>query len=109
MTSRGLSETPKFFSIPRIAEALSVSTRTVRRWIKRRELVAHRLGTAVRISERDLRALEVDDSLRPITYDLIRAYRNEGFDWPPRWDKGTSRLHSPARPGLDTLRERPSV
>jgi len=38
-------------------------------------------------SERDLRALEVDDSLRPITYDLIRAYRNEGFDWPPRWDK----------------------
>ena len=70
------------------------------------------------VEERVVRALILEGKrsdgrgprdLRPITCDLIRAYRNEGFDWPPRWDKGTSRLHSPARPGLDTLREPPSV
>jgi hypothetical protein len=27
-----------------------------------------------------------DDSMRPIMYPLIRMHRNEGFDWPPRWD-----------------------
>jgi len=28
-----------------------------------------------------------DDSMRPITYGMIRAARNEGFDWPIRWDR----------------------
>jgi excisionase family DNA binding protein len=46
----------KFFTIPEVAESLSVCTRTVRRWIDNGELVAHRLGAAVRISESDLRA-----------------------------------------------------
>jgi hypothetical protein len=27
-----------------------------------------------------------DDSMRPIMYPLIRMHRNEGLDWPPRWD-----------------------
>ena len=49
-------EAIKFFTIDEVAEMLSVSTRTVRRWIDRGELVAHRFGAAVRISEADLRA-----------------------------------------------------
>ena len=28
-----------------------------------------------------------DDSMRPITWPMIRAMRNEGMEWPPRWDK----------------------
>ena len=46
----------KFFTIPEVAECLNVSTRMVRRWIKRGELIAHRLGGVVRIAECDLRA-----------------------------------------------------
>jgi excisionase family DNA binding protein len=46
----------KFFTIPEVADSLSVCTRTVRRWIDDGDLVAHRLGAAVRISEDDLRA-----------------------------------------------------
>jgi excisionase family DNA binding protein len=37
-----------------VAERTGVSVRTVRRWIEHGELVAHRLGRAVRISEADL-------------------------------------------------------
>jgi excisionase family DNA binding protein len=43
-----------FFSIAEIAERLHVNARTVRRWIKAKELVVHRVGSVVRISERDL-------------------------------------------------------
>jgi len=35
---------------------MGVSTRTVRRWIKRGELVEHRFGSAVRVADRDLLA-----------------------------------------------------
>jgi excisionase family DNA binding protein len=49
-------EAIKFFTIAEVAEKLSVSTRTVRRWIERGELVAHHFGAAVRISDADLRA-----------------------------------------------------
>ena len=45
----------KFFTIHEVAECLNVSTRTVRRWIERGELVAHRFGATVRIAEPDLR------------------------------------------------------
>jgi excisionase family DNA binding protein len=44
-----------FFTVPDIAEHLGVSTRTVRRWIDDKQLVAHHFGRAVRVSERDLR------------------------------------------------------
>jgi excisionase family DNA binding protein len=54
--SRFRREGIKFFTIPEVAECLNVSTRTVRRWIKRGELIAHRLGGVVRIAESDLRA-----------------------------------------------------
>ena len=45
-----------FFPIAEVAERLDVSTRTVRRWIESRELVAHRFGGVVRIAESDLRS-----------------------------------------------------
>ena len=38
--------------IPEVAERLHVATRTVRRWIKSGDLVAHRFGGVVRIAER---------------------------------------------------------
>jgi excisionase family DNA binding protein len=46
----------QFFTIAEVAECLNVSTRTVRRWIKERQLVAHRLHGVVRIADSDLRA-----------------------------------------------------
>jgi excisionase family DNA binding protein len=49
------TEIPKFFTIGQVAEALDVNPRTVRRWIKRGELIAYRVGGVVRIAEGDLR------------------------------------------------------
>jgi len=49
-------EPSKFFAITEVAEMVGVSTRSVRRWIKRDELAAHRFGASVRIAESDLRA-----------------------------------------------------
>lgn len=46
----------RFFTIREVAERLEVATRTVRRWIKSGDLVAHRFGGAVRIAESDLKA-----------------------------------------------------
>lgn len=45
----------KFFMISDVAASLDVATRTVRRWIKSGDLVAHRFGGVVRIAEVDLR------------------------------------------------------
>jgi excisionase family DNA binding protein len=47
---------PRFFTIIDVANVLDVSTRTVRRWIKSKLLVAHRINGLVRISEADFRA-----------------------------------------------------
>jgi excisionase family DNA binding protein len=49
-------EPMKFFTIAGVAEIVGVATRTVRRWIKSGDLVAHHFGTAVRIAESDLKA-----------------------------------------------------
>lgn len=46
----------KFYCIDEVAELLGVSTRTVRRAIERKELIAHKIGRAVRIAEADLKA-----------------------------------------------------
>ena len=46
----------KFHTLNEVADLLEVSTRTVRRSIDRNELVAHYFGSAVRISESDLKA-----------------------------------------------------
>jgi len=44
----------KLLTVKVVAERLNLSTRTIRRMIGRGELPAHRLGSAVRISEDDL-------------------------------------------------------
>jgi excisionase family DNA binding protein len=43
----------KFYTILQIAECVDASTRTVRRWIEKGLLVAHRINGLVRISEAD--------------------------------------------------------
>jgi excisionase family DNA binding protein len=45
-----------FLSIADVANFLQVSTRTVRRWIEKKRLVAHRIDGVVRISEADFRS-----------------------------------------------------
>jgi excisionase family DNA binding protein len=47
---------PKFYTIEQIAECVDSSTRTVRRWIEKNLLVAHRINGLVRISEADFLA-----------------------------------------------------
>jgi excisionase family DNA binding protein len=54
--ARNTSGIPTFYTIEQIAEAVGVSTRTVRRWIDSSALAAHRVGKIVRISEADLAA-----------------------------------------------------
>jgi excisionase family DNA binding protein len=44
----------RFFTIVEVVEIVEVATRTVRRWIRSGDLVAHRFGGVVRISEDDL-------------------------------------------------------
>ena len=44
----------RFFTVNEVAEIVGVSVRTVRRWIKSGDLVAHHFGAAVRIAESDL-------------------------------------------------------
>jgi excisionase family DNA binding protein len=46
----------KFCTIKEIAEYVGASTRTVRRWIDKGLLVAHRINGVVRISEADFEA-----------------------------------------------------
>lgn len=46
----------KFYTIQQIADALVVSTRTVRRLIHDKHLVAHRINGLVRLSEADFAA-----------------------------------------------------
>ena len=47
--------TRPLLTVSEVAEVCRVSDRTVRRWIERGELAAHRLGRQVRISEKDLK------------------------------------------------------
>ena len=46
----------EFSTITEVAERLHVAPRTVRRWIVAGDLVVHRVGGVVRVSEGDLRA-----------------------------------------------------
>jgi excisionase family DNA binding protein len=48
--------TTEFLTIDEVAQALGVSTRTVRRWIKSGQLVAHRMRRMVRIAPADFDA-----------------------------------------------------
>ena len=56
MSQTTTEETTKpLLTVSEVAEVCRVSTRTVRRWIERGEMAAHRLGRQVRISEKDLK------------------------------------------------------
>ncbi len=46
----------RFYTVAEVADLLSVSTRSVRRWMERGDLLAHRFGRQIRISDLDLRA-----------------------------------------------------
>lgn len=46
----------KFFTIAEVAECVRASTRSVRRWIEKGLLVAHRINGLVRISDADFQA-----------------------------------------------------
>jgi excisionase family DNA binding protein len=46
----------KFYTIGQIADRLEVSTRTVRRWIKNKLLIAHDINGLVRISMEDFQS-----------------------------------------------------
>jgi excisionase family DNA binding protein len=46
----------EFYTIEEMADALNVTDRTVRRWIKTRKLISHRFGRLVRIAKDDLLA-----------------------------------------------------
>jgi excisionase family DNA binding protein len=47
---------PKLYTIKAVAEAVNVSSRTVRRWIENGELAVHRVDSVVRVAEDDVRA-----------------------------------------------------
>jgi len=55
-TNRAGTAAPRFFTINDIATSLSVSDKTVRRWIAGGALSAHNFNRVVRISERDFLA-----------------------------------------------------
>jgi excisionase family DNA binding protein len=46
----------RFYTVAQVANLLAVSSRSIRRWIVTRELLAHQFGRGVRISEADLKA-----------------------------------------------------
>jgi excisionase family DNA binding protein len=53
-SARRKTHNPQFFTIGQVAEHLTVSTKTVRRWIEKKLLIAHRINGVVRISAADL-------------------------------------------------------
>ncbi len=54
MAERAHERPEWLLDIPAVAKVCGVSTKTVRRWIERRELPASRLGAQWRIRPRDL-------------------------------------------------------
>ena len=61
------TEPETFYTVAEIAEHLSVSERTVRRWIRDRKLIAHRLGRLVRIAGSSLKAFLAAPGASPQT------------------------------------------
>jgi excisionase family DNA binding protein len=45
----------RFYTVSEVAALLAVSTRTIRRWVATGELLAHKFGRQVRISETHLK------------------------------------------------------
>ena len=53
-TTPGTSPLPTFHSVTETAKLLKVSPKTVRRWIEKGDLTAHRFGRQIRITDSDL-------------------------------------------------------
>ncbi len=53
-TTPATSPLPALYSVTEIAKLLKVSPRTVRRWIEKGNLTAHRFGRQIRITDSDL-------------------------------------------------------
>ena len=53
-TTPGTSPLPALYSVAETAKFLKVSPRTVRRWIEKGDLTAHRFGRQIRITDSDL-------------------------------------------------------
>ncbi len=58
MASKPKPKSKAFWTVQGIAEHLDVSERSVHRWIDSGDLVVHRFGRSVRISDNDLRAFQ---------------------------------------------------
>jgi excisionase family DNA binding protein len=56
MKSESSKAPAKLFTVEDIAECVGVCERTVRRWIEKRHLLAHRFNGVVRISEADFKS-----------------------------------------------------
>jgi excisionase family DNA binding protein len=56
MKSESSKGTAKLFTVEEIAECVGVCERTVRRWIEKQRLIAHRFNAVVRISETDFKS-----------------------------------------------------
>jgi excisionase family DNA binding protein len=56
MKSESSKAPAKLFTVEEIAECVGVCERTVRRWIEKQRLVAHRFNGVVRISEADFKS-----------------------------------------------------
>ena len=55
---------PDFLTVDQVANHLRVSVKTVRRWVQSGELIHHRFGRQLRISEIDLQAF-IDAGRQP--------------------------------------------
>ncbi len=53
-TTPGTSPLPALYSVTETAKLLKVSPKTVRRWIEKGDLTAHRFGRQIRITDSDL-------------------------------------------------------
>lgn len=84
-----MTEHIRFYTLTEVAEALGVSTRTLRRHIRRGTLRVHRIGRAVRVSARDLDGF-LDQASRP----PLESCGAPGNPLVPRRVRKRSPLHS---------------
>jgi excisionase family DNA binding protein len=67
------TEPETFYTVAQVAEYLSVSERTVRRWIHDGKLIAHHFGRAVRIAGSSFEAFRTASSASPQTDSPISS------------------------------------